>query len=208
LTYLAYRLGRRWEIRKRVFEDKKRVYTRLEVAIAKFAQALTDYRALQLLQPEKDADIKDMQLLYVKLMGIQSIWLDEGCVDVLRDFMEGEEGEAKATVGKMKEVFEGMKERLGLELGHYMMVRSDIMGRYNQEMQRFKLTQAIRDGLGKVFRLIGQMGTSMAGTSLLAVMDYSAFDKGEDVGSWIKAMQDALSELSKALNDDLQSSSR
>ena len=73
LTYLAYRLGRRWEIRKRTFEDKKRVYTKLEVAITKLAQALTDYRPLQVMKPEKDADPKDMQLLYVELMSIQSI---------------------------------------------------------------------------------------------------------------------------------------
>jgi hypothetical protein len=227
LVYLAYRLGRRWEIRKRIFEDKKRVYTKLEVATTQLAQALTDYRALQLLKPAKDADLKDMQLLYVRLMSIPSIWLDEGCVDVLRDYVDSgeddeeereegqKEGEARTTkpepekvLANLKEAFEAITQRMGLELGHYTMVRSDIMGRYNAEIQRFQLTQQIKDALGKVFQLIAQMGNSMASTGLLAMMNYSAFDKGDDVGSWLRQIQDALTELSKALNADLQSSSK
>ena len=116
--------------------------------------------------------------------------------------------ESKETLEETKEVFERIKQRLMLELGHYMMVRSDIMGRYNQEMQRFDPSQPIRDALGKVFRLIGQLGASMAGTGLLALMEYSAFDKGDDVGTWIKQIQDALSQLSTALNADLQLSSK
>lgn len=203
LVYLAYRLGRRWEIRKRTFEDKKRVYTRLEVAIAKMAQVLTDYRTLQLMKPKKDADLKDMQLLYVNLWSLQSVWLYEGCADVVRDFVESERA-TKATVANAKEVLEWLKMRLGVELGHYLMVRMDIMRRYNQEMQRFQLTQPIQDALAKVFTLMGQFGQNMAASGLLEIMDYSAFDKGDDVGIWIKQIQDALSQLSKALNADLQ----
>src|SRR5260370_764322 len=142
-----------------VGEYKKR---KVEVDMVRLAQALTDYRALQLLKPDKDANPKDMQLLFVKLMGIQSIWLYEGSVDVLRDVMDSEEGDAKATVAQMKQSFEAIKNRLGLELGHYLMVKRDTMSRYNQEMQRFQLTQPIKDGLAKVFQLIGHIGQRMA----------------------------------------------
>jgi len=206
LTYLAYRLTRSWEIKKRTFEDKKKVYNGFELAISKFTQALSDYRALQLLKPDKDANAKDMQFLFLRMMGIQSIWVYQGSMDVLRDYMEAEESDAKATVPKMKEAFAGMQQRLGLELGHYMMIRSDVMARYNQEMQRFKLTQPIKDSLVKMLQLIGQMGQAMGGSSLLAVMEYQEFDKAEDVGPWMTKMQEGLRDLSKALNDDLQSS--
>jgi hypothetical protein len=182
------------------------VYGELELAIGKYAQALTDFRSLQLLKPEK-GDIKNMQVLFIRFWSLQSVWLSEGCMNVLRDLMEREEsGEGPASPAKLKSAFDELKQRMTIELVHYIVTTSDRMGRFNLQMQRFRLNQSIKDSLATVFQLIGQLGQNISAGSLLSMTEFSALDTGADVGPLFKQMQDALTQLSKALNDDLRSS--
>jgi hypothetical protein len=208
LTYLAYTLSKRAENKRQTFAEKKRVYGELELAIGKYAQALTDFRSLQLLKPEK-GDIKNMQVLFIKFWSLQSVWASEGCMDVLRDMMYSDQGdEGSATPAKLKSVFETIKQRITIELVHYIVTLSNRMGRYSLQMQRFTLNQSIKDSLATVFQLIGQLGQNISASSLLSVTEFSALDTGADLGPMLNKMQDALTQLSKALNADLQSSSR
>jgi tetratricopeptide (TPR) repeat protein len=203
-TFLAYALIKRAENKRQTFAEKKRVYGELELAIGNYAQALTDFRSLQLLKPEK-GDVKNMQVLFVKFWSLRSVWLGEGCMDVLRDMMYNEEDdEGPASPTKLKIAFEALKQRMTIELVHYVVATGTRMGRYNLQMQRFHLSQSITDSLAKVFQLIGQLSQNISSSSLLSMTEFSALDTGEDVGPFLKQMQDALAQLSKALADDLQ----
>jgi len=160
------------------------------------------------LKPGKSADATEIQSLMVKLSSLSSLWLAEGAVDFFRDLMD----EAFRSAGsdnspaKMRKAFEMIKARILLEVQHYATKQADNVGRYSQEIQRIKLSKPIQDSLNRVFQLFAQMSQNTAASGLLALTELSSLDTGEDMPTWLKDMQDALASLSKALNDDLQSS--
>jgi len=205
---LGYYLLKRADHRRHVLEDKKRVYGELQWAVGKTAQSYYDLRAIQVLKLSKNASVTEIQSLMVKLSSLRSVWLAESAVDFIRDLWDeaAQSGGADNTPAKMRKAFEMIKARMLLELQHYSAKQSDSVGRYNQEIQRIKLSKPIQDSLGRVFQLFAQMSQNTAASGLLALTELSSLDTGEDMPTWLKDMQDALTDLSKALNDDLQSS--
>jgi len=121
--------------------------------------------------------------------------------------MEMEAGsKASDSSTQMRKGFEMIKERMLLELQHYSAKQADNLGRYTQEIQRIKLSKPIQDSLNKVFQLFGQMSQNTAASGLLALTELSSLDTGEEMPTWLKDMQDAITKLTNLLNDDLQSS--
>ncbi len=121
--------------------------------------------------------------------------------------IEMEEG-SKGTdsPAQMRKGFETIKERMMLELQHYSAKQADNLGRYSQEIQRIKLSKPIQDSLNRVFQLFAQMSQNTAASGLLALAELSSLDTGEEMPTWQKDMQDAIINLTRVLNDDLQAS--
>ena len=145
----------------------------------------------------------------VKLSGLNSVWLAEGAVDFLRDFMdlENEDDQIKGspTPAQVRKGFEAIQTRMMLELQHHLAKNADGMWRYSQELQRFKTTKSIQDSLGAVFQLFAEMSQNTMASALLSLSGLSSIDTGMDIGPWVEKMQNALNALTKALNEDLNS---
>ncbi len=201
---MGYYFLKRADHQRHVLEDKKRVYSELQWAVRKTAQSFYDLRALQLLKAPKSADSSGLQGLFVKLSYLSSIWLADGAVDFFRDLMDmDEESKTSDSPAKLRKAFEIIKERMLLELQHHSVKQADNLGRYTQEIQRIKLSKPIQDSLNRVFELFTQMSKNTGASGLLALSGLSSLDTGEEMPTWLKDMQDAISKLTTALNDDL-----
>ena len=156
-----------------------------------------------MLKIPKGADAAELQGLFVKLSSFASIWLAEGAVDYFRYLNELDDGTDSESPASMKKGFQMIKERLLLELQHHASMQADNLGRYSQDIQRIKLNKPIQDGLTKVFTLFNQVSQNTGASGLLAVSGLSSLDTGEEMPSWKKEMEDAITKLTTALNDDL-----
>jgi len=150
-------------------------------------------------------DGKELAAAFVKLRTLPSLWLSEGAMDVLRDYMASEETDKPATNANLRNVFESLREQIGIEFSHFLMLNLDRMERYMQEMQRFKLTKKIQNNLEKVFTQITAISNSIGARSILELGGLSSLDEGKDVPDWTKEIEKAMTELNRALNEDLLS---
>ena len=127
-------------------------------------------------------------------------------MDYLRYLNETEDDRKTSdTPASLRKGFEIIKERMLLELQHQAVKQADNLGRYSQEIQRIKLSKPIQDSLNKVFDLFTQMSKNTGASGLLAISGLSSLDTGEEMPTWLKDMQDAITKLTTALNDDLAS---
>ena len=127
-------------------------------------------------------------------------------MDYLRYLNETEDDRKTSdTPASLRKGFEIIKERMLLELQHQAVKQADNLGRYSQEIQRIKLSKPIQDSLNKVFDLFTQMSKNTGASGLLAISGLSSLDTGEEMPTWLKDMQDEITKLTTALNDDLAS---
>jgi len=220
-TVLGYWLVKRSESRKVLREEKKRVYGSFSQAIRAATQTLADLRAVQLIKIPDPADEEVLVAAGAQIFALQSVWINDNIIDYVVETMMNESDEFEEDGGlkivpkegeeveeEEKDDAEGLeilKNLVVVELIHTISKQGTTLSRYIEEMNRFVLSQEVKDKVARVLQLFQEHWQSVGTSSLLQAAGLGGLDKGADVQPWVKDMETALGDLSKALNEDLKS---
>ena len=212
-TVLGYWLVKRSESRKALREEKKRVYGSFSQAIRAATQTLADLRAVQLIKIPDPADEEVLATAGAQIFALQSVWINDNIIDYVVETMMNESDEFEEDGGLKIVPKEGLptttfgllKRLVVVELIHTISKQGTTLSTYIEEMNRFVLSQEVKDKVARVLQLFQQHWQSVGTSSLLQAAGLGGLDKGADVQPWVKDMETALGDLSKALNEDLKS---